>query len=201
MINGQDGVLAVPVEAADHATGARDAPVTLVEYGDYECPWCARAYPIVKRVQETMSDSVRVVFRHFPRNSLHPHASIAAQAAEAAAAQDKFWAMHEMLFENQDELAEVDLAKYALLLGLEVYKFQADITSERFVPKVRRDFESGVQSGVKKTPTLFVNGLRYEGALEYEALVAALLSARIQLNGPRPAGLDESAIRESQSCR
>jgi protein-disulfide isomerase len=197
-MNRQDGVLAVPVEPEDHTAGPDDAVVTLVEYGDYECPWCARVYPIVKRVQETMGQFVRIVFRHFPRNSLHPHASIAAQAAEAAAAQDRFWAMHELLFENQDELAEVDLSKYALQLGLEVYKFQADVSSERFAPKVRRDYESGVQSGVKKTPTLFINAFRYEGALEFEALAAALLSARIQSMPAPPA---EASLDAAESCQ
>jgi protein-disulfide isomerase len=199
MINQQDGVLALPVEAGDHATGAADAPVTLVEYGDYECPWCARVYPIVKRIQQTMSDSVRVVFRHFPRNSIHPHSGIAAQAAEAAAAQGRFWPMHEMLFENQDELAEVDLAKYALRLGLEVYKFQADIAADRYAAKVRRDYDSAVASGVKKTPTLFINGIRYEGALEYDALVAALLSARIQAATQQPATV-EPPLGQAQGC-
>jgi protein-disulfide isomerase len=192
-----DGVLAVGVEPEDHAWGPEDAAVTLVEYGDYECPWCARIYPVVKRVQQAMPDALRVVFRHFPRNSLHPHASIAAQAAEAAAAQDKFWPMHEMLFENQDELAEVDLSKYALQLGLEIYRFQADLTSERFTAKVRRDYESGVRSGVRKTPTLFINGVRYDGALEYDGLIAALLAARIQSLPPPPA---EAGVRASQSC-
>ena len=198
MRNQQDGVLTLPVEAGDHTWGPEDAPVTLVEYGDYECEWCARAFPIVERVQQTMSQFVRVVFRHFPRNSLHPHASVAAQAAEAAAAQGKFWDMHRLLFENQDELADVDLSRYALKLGLEVYKFQADLSSERYAPKVQRDFDSAIQSGVKKTPTLFINGFRYEGALEYDALAAALLSARIQSVPPPVA---EPAFRESQSCQ
>jgi protein-disulfide isomerase len=201
MTTRQDGILALAVEGADHTSGPDDAPVTLVEYGDYECPWCARVYPIVDRVQQTMSQFVRVVFRHFPRNSLHPHASVAAQAAEAAAAQGKFWGMHRLLFENQDELAEVDLTKYALKLGLEVYKFQADLSSERFAAKVRRDFDSGTQSGVKKTPTIFINGVRYDGALEYDAVAAALLSARIQSLPPPLAEPDLSSVRSCQSSQ
>jgi protein-disulfide isomerase len=197
MIDQTDGVLTLPIEPHDHASGPEDAAVTLVEYGDYECEWCARAYPVIKQIQQTMGKQVRVVFRHFPRNSLHPHAGTAAQAAEAAAAQGKFWEMHGLLFENQDELAEVDLTKYALKLGLEVYKFQADVSSERFAPKVRRDLESGLASGVKKTPTLFINDVRYEGPLEYDALVAALLSARIT-------GQSTNVVHEptqAQSCQ
>jgi len=201
MMTRQDGILALPVEGADHISGRDDAPVTLVEYGDYECPWCARVFPIIERVQKTMSQFVRVVFRHFPRNSLHPHASVAAQAAEAAAAQGKFWDMHRLLFENQDELAEVDLTKYALKLGLEVYKFQADLSSERFAAKVRRDFDSGTRSGVKKTPTIFINGVRYDGALEYDAVAAALLSARIQSLPPPLAEPDLSPVRSCQTSQ
>jgi protein-disulfide isomerase len=168
--------LLIPVDATDHALGPEDAPVTLVEYGDYECPHCGQAYPIIKRLKETLGDGLRVIFRHFPQNSVHPHASVAAQAAEAAHAQGKFWAMHDQLFEHQKDLAD-DLTAYALRAGLEVYKFQADLSSERHAGKVRSDYEGGVRSGVKKTPTLFINGTRYDGPLKYEALLSAIRSA------------------------
>ena len=169
--------LAVPVEPRDHTQGAENAPVTLVEYGDYECPYCGRAFPIVKKLRQTMADTLRLVFRHFPQNNVHPHASVAAQAAEAAGAQKKFWDMHDMLFEHQEELAEADLGQYALRIGLEVYQFEADLSSERFSGKVLRDYEGGVASGVKKTPTFFINGIRYAGALEYAALEQAIRGA------------------------
>jgi protein-disulfide isomerase len=163
-----------PVAPDDHAQGPPEAPVTLLEYGDYECPYCLRAFPLIKRLREELGDRLRFVFRHFPQNSVHPHASVAAQAAEAAGAQGKFWEMHDMLFEHQDELAETDLGRYALKLGLEVYRFQSDLSSERFASKVRDDHESGVRSAVKKTPTLFINGQRYTEPLDYDALLAAV---------------------------
>src|SRR5690349_20419393 len=103
--------LLIPIEAQDHAHGPQDAPVTLLEYGDYECPHCLRAFPIIKRLRNELGDRLRVIFRHFPQNSIHPRASVAAQAAEAAAAQGKFWAMHDLLFENQDRLADLDLTQ------------------------------------------------------------------------------------------
>src|SRR5215213_5813051 len=115
--------LTLPVSSErDHAQGPDTAPVTLVEYGDYECPYCGQAYPIIKRLQETLGDKLRFVFRNFPLNTLHAHAGVAAQAAEAAGAQGKFWEMHDLLYENQEELDESDLHKYALKLGLEFYK-------------------------------------------------------------------------------
>lgn len=173
--------LAIPVTDRDHARGPADAPVTLVEYGDYECPYCGRAFPIVKRIRETMGDRVRFVFRNFPLNSVHPHASQAAQAAEAAGAQGKFWAMHDVLYAHQDDLDQADLSKYALDAGLEIYKFQADLGSDRFANRVREDFLSGQRSGVTGTPTFFINEVRYEGEHTYEDLLAALEAAA---NGP-----------------
>ena len=163
-----------PVGPRDHAQGPADASVTLVEYGDYECPYCGRAFPSIKKLQQEFGDQLRVVFRHFPQNSVHPHASVAAQAAEAAAAQGKFWQMHDLLLEHQDELADADLAQYALRAGLEVYRFEADMSSERFAARVGHDHEAGVKNGVKKTPTLFLNSIRYDGPLEYEPLAAAV---------------------------
>ena len=167
--------LHVPVNEKDHAQGPPDAPVTLVEYGDYECPYCGRAYPIVKRLQQAMGARLRFVFRNFPLNTLHEHAGVAAQAAEAAAAQGKFWEMHDMLYEHQDDLADVE--QYALKIGLEIYQFNSDLAGEKYSKKVRDDFRGGVRSGVNGTPTFFVNGVRYNGEHTYEAMLAALENA------------------------
>ena len=169
--------LSVPVSERDHAQGPADAPVTLVEYGDYECPYCGRAYPIVKKLQQAMGERLRFVFRNFPLNTIHAHAGMAAQAAEAAAAQGKFWEMHDILYEHQDTLADHDLNEFALKLGLEIYKFEADLSGERFAKRVNEDFRSGVRSGVNGTPTFFINDLRYDGNHEYDDLLAALQAA------------------------
>ncbi len=169
--------LAVPVSARDHAQGPADAAVTLVEYGDYECPYCGKAYPVVKAIQQRMGDSLRFVFRNFPINTVHEHAGVAAQAAEAAAAQGKFWEMHDLLYENQDGLAEVDLHQYALKIGLEIYRFDADLSSEIFARRVREDFRGGLRSGVNGTPTFFINAVRYNGEKELDPLLAAVQGA------------------------
>jgi protein-disulfide isomerase len=169
--------LAVPVSERDHSTGPSDAPVTLVEYGDFECPYCGKAHPIVKRIIEQMGERLRFVFRNFPLNTIHAHAGVAAQAAEAAAAQGKFWEMHDLLFENQEHLADADLNSYALKLGLEIYRFQSDLSGEVFATRVRDDFRGGIRSGVNGTPTFFVNNLRYDGVLRYEDLLEAVQAA------------------------
>lgn len=169
--------LAEPVTERDHALGPRGAPITIVEYGDYECPSCLNAVPVVREVREALKEQLRFVFRHFPRNSIHPHASAAAEAAEAAADQGKFWEMHQLLFQHQKELGEVDLGHLALTLGLELYKFEASRSSERHRQRIRDDYESGLRSGVKKTPTLYINGRRFDGAIDAKAIVAAALAA------------------------
>jgi len=167
--------LAVPVHAADHAAGPENAPVTLVEYGDYECPYCGNAWPVVKELQRRMGDRLRFVFRNFPQNTVHAHASVAAQAAEAAAAQGKFWEMHDLLYENQDDLADVE--QYALRIGLEIYQFNSDLAGEKYSKKVRDDFRGGVRSGVNGTPTFFINGVRYDGEHTFDAMLPALENA------------------------
>lgn len=169
--------LVVPVSERDHARGAEGAPVTVVEYGDYECPYCERAHPIVKRMLAEMPGVVRFVFRNFPQNSVHKYASVAAQAAEAAGGQGKFWEMHDLLYEHQDELGEVDMVQFGLRAGVEIYKFQADLAGEVYAKRVRDDFRGGVRSGVNGTPTFFINGKRYEGKLEYEELAGAVREA------------------------
>lgn len=169
--------LTVPVTESDHIRGSADAPITLVEYGDYECPYCGRSAPMVEEIRNRIGERLRFVFRHFPQNNVHAHASYAAQAAEAAGAQQKFWDMHDMLLAHQDDLASEDIHRYALRLNLEIYKFEADLSSERFAPRVRADIESGKASGVTRTPTFFINGIRFDGERELEPLFAAVDSA------------------------
>ncbi len=173
-----NGELTPPVSASDHAAGPDDAPVTLVEYGDYECPYCGMAHPIVKRAQRELGNRLRFVFRNFPLAESHPHARLAAQAAEAAAAQGKFWEMHDMLFEHQDALEAEDILGYAKSLGLDTAQFARDLEAGTYAKRVRDDFRSGVRSGVNGTPTFFVNGNRYDGSwANEEAFIRALREA------------------------
>jgi len=165
--------LTVPVGAHDHVSGPADAPVTLVEYGDYECPYCGEAYPLLKAVQHALGDNLRFVFRNFPLTEMHPHALHAAELAEAAAAEGKFWEAHDMLYENQEALADQDLARYAHALGLPNTAF-GEAVSGRYDAKIESDFSSGVRSGVNGTPCLFINGVRYDGPRDYDTLVALL---------------------------
>lgn len=169
--------LAVPLTDKDHWLGVPSAPVVLVEYGDYECPDCINAEPVVSAIRRRLGDRLAFVFRHFPRNSIHPHASAAAAAAEAAGAQGRYWDMHALLLSRRQDLADADLTSLALRLGLEVYQFQADIESPRLNRRVREDAAGGEQSGVRGTPTFFINGCRYDGPPEVEPLLAALEAA------------------------
>jgi len=171
--------LIVPVGEDDHSQGPANAPVTLVEYGDFECPHCGRAYPIVQAVQRRIGKRLRFVFRHFPLSELHVHAQHAAESAEAAAAQGKFWEMHDRLFERQFALEDDDLVEYALELGLDAPRVARELAAHTYKPRVRNDFMSGVRSGVNGTPTFFINGVRHDDAWDEESLVAALeLAAR-----------------------
>jgi protein-disulfide isomerase len=154
-----------------------DAPVTLVEYGDFECPHCGRAHYILNEVEDEMGPELRIVYRHFPLTTIHPHAEAAALAAEAAGAQEKFWEMHDLLFVNQDALEEEDLWQYARALDLDLTKFDEDMSTRKYLPRIKEDFMSGVRSGVNGTPTFFINGVRHEGSFEYPVLVAALKQA------------------------
>jgi protein-disulfide isomerase len=170
-----EAALTLPVsEDRDHIQGPAEAAVTLVEYGDYECPYCGAAYPIIKEVQERMGEGLRFVFRNFPITTSHPHAELAAEAAEAAAAQDRFWEMHDLLYENQQRLGEEDLHAYADQLGLEVEPFDQELAEHVHAERVHEDFMSGVRSGVNGTPTFYINGLRYDDSYELETLLAAL---------------------------
>jgi protein-disulfide isomerase len=170
-----EAVLTMPVtEERNHIKGPADAAVTLVEYGDYECPYCGAAYPIIKDVQARMGERLRFVFRNFPITTSHPHAEHAAEAAEAAASQGRFWPMHDLLYENQDRLGDQDLRAYAEKLDLDVGLFDKELAEHVHAAQVREDFMSGVRSGVNGTPTFYINGARYDGSYEVEALLAAL---------------------------
>jgi protein-disulfide isomerase len=168
--------LTVPVSERDHVLGPATAPVTLVEYGDYECPFCGAAHRRVERVLQVMGNDLRFAFRHFPLSQIHPHAYQAAEAAEAAGAQGRFWEMHDLLFENQDRLGLRDLIGFAGALGLDLERFVTDLRGHAHAGRLREDFLSGVRSGVNGTPTFFVNGLRHDGGYDVEVLLEALRS-------------------------
>ena len=166
-----------PVSDADHRAGPDDAPVTLLEYGDYECPHCGRAYPIVREVQRRMGRRLRLVFRNFPLAEMHPHAEHAAEAAEAAGVQGKFWEMHDAIFEHQAALTDADLIRYARSLGLDESRVKDELATGVHAARVREDFRSGVRSGVNGTPTFFINGTRYDGSWDLGTLLEALEGA------------------------
>jgi protein-disulfide isomerase len=169
--------LALPVGRRDHVRGPATAPVTLLEYGDYECPFCGAAHPVVDQVVQIMGDQLRFAYRHFPLTQAHPHAQQAAEAAEAAATQGRFWEMHDLLFEHQDRLAARDLLAYASTLALDVARFAIELNTHMHAPRVREDFLSGVRSGVNGTPTFFINDLRHNGGYDLESLLTALTAA------------------------
>jgi len=166
-----------PVGPDDHSLGNADAPVTLVEYGDYECPHCGAAHPIVKRVLKHLGADVRFVFRNFPLGEMHPHAVEAAEAAESAGLQGEFWRMHDRLFEHQSKLGHSDLVAHAKSLGLDTTRFARDLASDAIEERVKSDFTSGVRSGVNGTPTFFIDGERYDESWDEESLTDALRRA------------------------
>lgn len=149
--------------AKDHIQGNANASVELIEYADYQCPYCKQAYYILREVKRQLGDKVKFVFRNFPLPELHPYAIHAAIAAETAAEQGKFWEMHNILFENQENLQDGSLLEYAKRIGLDVAKFQKDFGEDQFVQKVKDDYESGIKNGVEGTPTFFINGEKFDG--------------------------------------
>jgi protein-disulfide isomerase len=159
----------------DHIQGPDTTPATLVEYGDYECPYCGQAYPIIKEIQKYLGDNLRFVFRNFPLTQIHSHAQHAAEAAEASGAQNRFWEMHDYLYEHQQALDDAHLEKYARILGLDMIKFKNDFYEHVYAGRVREDFLSGVRSGVNGTPTFFLNGIRYDNSWDYETLLVTLV--------------------------
>jgi protein-disulfide isomerase len=166
--------LSLPAAKRDHIQGPIDAPMTLVEYGDYQCAYCGEAYPITKAIQERLGDRLCFAFRNFPLVNAHPHAEHAAEAAEAAAVQGKFWEMHDLLFESQEALEDEDLAQYASALGLDAGRLIAEVRAGAHTARIRDDFRAGARAGVNGTPTFFVNGVRYDGPTDVDGLVAAL---------------------------
>jgi len=163
----------LPIGGRDHVQGPIDASIALLEYGDYECPYCGDAYPVVKAIQERLGDRLCFAFRNFPLVNAHPHAEHAAEAAEAAGTQGKFWEMHDTLYENQTSLDDEDLAQYAADLGLNA-RLISEVVAGTHATRVREDFLSGARGGVNGTPTFFINGVRYDGAPDVDALLTAL---------------------------
>ena len=172
----QSATLTQPVSARDHAEGPADAPLVLVEYGDYQCPYCGAAYPVVKRLQKKLGKKLRFVFRNFPLTQAHPYALIAAEAAEAAELQGKFWEMHDLLFEQQTLLKPDIIPLWAKRIRLNVEQFGKDIEQDVVEKRIREDRQSGIRSGVNGTPTFYINGTRYDGPPDYASLLAALES-------------------------
>jgi protein-disulfide isomerase len=166
--------LRLPVTPHDHTLGPFDAPVTLVEYGDYECPHCGAAYPILQLIREHFDNRLLFAFRHFPLSQVHPNAQPAAESAEFAGAHNQFWAMHDGLFENQDHLGLPLIVALASALGLSEVELREALIAGTYLPKVRSDFVGGVRSGVNGTPAFFINGERHDGTYAYDDLVEAI---------------------------
>ena len=173
--------LAVPVDERDHVLGPAAAEVTLVEYGDFECPYTRRARPVVRRLGRDFAGRLLFVFRDFPLTRIHPHAQAAAEAAAAAASQGRYWEMHDLLFKNQRHLENEDLRRYAEQLGLDLERFDQDIAQHAHARRVHEDLRGGLKSGVRGTPTFFVNGFRHDGPNDLAALRAAVENALEEL--------------------
>jgi protein-disulfide isomerase len=169
-------ILSRSVEERDHTQGSVSAPVTLLMYGANECPHCVEGDKIVKEIQRRLGQQLRFVFRHFPRTDVHPHAEAAAEVAEAAGEQGKFWEMHDKLFENYNRLDGDHLIGYAEELELDMTRFDRAITGRIYVGRVREDLQSGFESGVKGTPTYFINGVKHNSSGEFDVLLAAIES-------------------------
>ena len=163
-----------PVTDRDHALGAADAPLLLVEYGDFQCPHCGKAQPVVRQLLDRYGPRLRFVFRHFPLAKMHPQARLAAEASEAANAEGKFWPMHDLLFAHQQELEPVHLLGYAGQLTMDLDRFRRDLEAHVYAARIQQDVSGGVRSGVNRTPTFFVNGRRHDGGYELDELAAAL---------------------------
>lgn len=170
--------LRVPVTDRDHQRGSARASVTLVEYGDFQCPFCGQAYHVLRDIEDRFADDLRFVFRHFPLIEIHPLALTAAEASEAASDQGRFWDMHDTLFQNRPSFQTEELIAYASRLGLDVDAFTADLTAVRHRDRIRQDFIGGVRSGVNGTPSLFINGALFNAPAEARLLARAIEAAR-----------------------
>src|SRR6266581_770511 len=169
--------LEVPVSERNHHQGPATAAVTLVQYGDYECPYTRLSTTIVRAIQQQLGEQLRFVYRNFPLTEIHPHALHAALAAEAAAAQGKFWQMHDSIFHHQHTLEDSDLEQFAEAVGLDMQPFARALADQRSLSRIEEDLQSGIRSGVRGTPTFFINGVLYRGSWEQDALLAALQAA------------------------
>jgi protein-disulfide isomerase len=165
----------------DHIYGNPSAALELVEYGDYECPYCGRAYPIVKSIQQELRSDLKFIFRNFPLSKIHPHAFSAAVATEAAGLQGKFWEMHDIIFENQEALDAQSILMFAMTIGLDPERFKDDIQKKELIDKVESDFEGGMRSGVNRTPTFFVNGEKYDGMFNGDQLLHYLQNRLMEI--------------------
>jgi len=173
-VNSNRAQLVVPVGPDDHVEGPDDAAITIVEYGDFQCPYCGQAYPIVKRLQSDFGDSLRLVFRNMPLTNVHPQAELAAETAEAVGLQGKFWPMHDVLFENQRDLSGPAILRYVEDVGADLSQVANALNDGVVQKRVKDDVESGIRSGVNGTPTFFVNGERYDGSWDYDTFHAYL---------------------------
>jgi protein-disulfide isomerase len=171
--------LTPPVSGRDHALGPADARVTLVEYGDFECPHCGALHPVIQSALKAFGGNLRFVFRHFPLRSSHPHALAAAKAGEAAAEQGHFWEMHDRLFQRQTELDDDDLRRHARDIGLDVARFERELPARAHEVRIREDLASAARSGASGTPALFINGELYQGSLDRDDVFAALARAAV----------------------
>ena len=169
--------LVIPVSERDHRQGPDTAAVTLVQYGDYECPYTRQSTWVVQAIKQHLGDRLRFVYRNFPLTEIHPHALHAALAAEAAATQGKFWEMHDYIFHHQHTLEDADLEQFAEAVGLDLQQYIRDRADQRALARIEEDVEGGERSGVQGTPTFFINGVLYRGSWEHEALLAALQAA------------------------
>ena len=166
------------VNEGDHALGPPTAPVTLLEYGNFECIHCGRAYPVIKEIQRLLTNNLHFVFRHFPTVQTHPHAMRAAEATEAAAVQRNFWKMHDELFTHQQALEDRDLSRYAKRIGLDIVRFDRDMAENTFLKQVETDYQLALfDEHITGTPTLYINGLRYTGATDVDDLLLAIMDA------------------------
>lgn len=170
------------VNSNDNLFGNPGAPIELVEYGDYECPYCGRAYPIVKNIKQQLEGDLKFVFRNFPLAKIHPNAFLASVATEAAGLQGKFWEMHDTVFENQGALSDEQILLFAYRLGLDTERFKSDLREKALIDKVEKDFESGLRSGVNRTPTFFINGKKYEGEWSGDQLLQYLKNVQTQVS-------------------
>ena len=169
--------LAIPVSERDHRQGPATAAVTLVQYGDYECPYTRLSTTIVRAIQQQLGEQLRFVFRNFPLTEIHPHALHAALAAEAAAAQGKFWQMHDSIFHHQHTLEDADLEQFAEAVGLDLQQYARALADQRARARIEEEVDGGERSGVQGTPTFFINGALYRGSWEQDALLPALQAA------------------------